>query len=102
MNTYSCGRNHETLRNDTLHSRRRCPSPTPDPLKVENARLQEVCGDQIHLHHDVECLRLECDQLLEKLDFMKDKGGQRPYPRPSYSNKDTPRDTSSENSIGAN
>src|SRR5882762_378585 len=33
---------------------------------------------------------------------MKDKGGQRPYPRPSYSNKDAPRDTSSKNSIGMN
>ena len=33
---------------------------------------------------------------------MKNKGGQCPYPHPSYSNKDAPRDTSSTNSIGAN
>jgi hypothetical protein len=106
VDTYSCSRHHETLRNDALHSRRQRPSPTPDPLKVENARLREELrearGDQIHLCHDVEHLRLECDQLLEKLEFMKDKGGQRPYPHPSYSNKDAPRDTSSENSISAN
>jgi hypothetical protein len=50
----------------------------------------------------VEHLRLERYQLLEKLEFMKDKGGQRPYPRPSYSNKDVPRDMSSENSISVN
>jgi hypothetical protein len=41
VNTYSHGRNHETLRNDALHSQRQRPSPTPDPLEVENARLRE-------------------------------------------------------------
>jgi hypothetical protein len=50
----------------------------------------------------MEHLQLERDQLLEKLEFMKDKGSQCPYPRPSYSNKDAPRDMSSENSIGMN
>jgi hypothetical protein len=106
MNTYSRGRNNETVRNDVLHSQRRCPSPTPDPLKVKNARLQEelreVHREQIHLCHDVEHLRLERDHLLEKLDFMKDKGAQHPNLHPSYSNKEVPQDTSSKNSIGAN
>jgi hypothetical protein len=39
VNTYSRGQNHETSRNDALHSRQWHPSLTLDPLEVENARL---------------------------------------------------------------
>jgi hypothetical protein len=82
-----------------------CSSPIPEPLKVENARLQDELRDireeQIQLQHDVERLRLEHDHLAEKLKFAKDKGS-RPYPCPSYSKKDMTPDTSSESSIGVN
>jgi hypothetical protein len=39
MDTYSHSRHHVPLRDDALHLRRRRPSPTPDPLEIENARL---------------------------------------------------------------
>src|ERR1700692_649197 len=49
----------------------------------------------------MECLRLERDQLVERLEFAKGKGSC-PYPRPSYSTRHMTPDASSESSISAN
>jgi hypothetical protein len=95
----------ERLRNDVLQSWQWCSSHIPEPLKVENAQLQDelrdVWEEQIQLRHYMKHLWLECDHLAEKLEFVKDKGS-RPYPRPSYSKRDMNLDTSSESLMGEN